>query len=226
MDNFNGRLGVTPKKEVKKETDEVRILIAIPVHSYIECECFRAVYELEIPDKVKVDFKYHLGYTVGIARNALTEVSLKGGYDYTLWVDSDIILPKDFIQKMLDIIKEKKDAFLATGYYNKKVVNERITELYGFTEDGKSIQNVRESVLPKDGGVFEIQGCGFGCCLVKNSVMQEVLDKYKMCFEYHQNPGILVSEDLDFCEKAKHLGYKLYADVGMKCLHIGKAVFG
>lgn len=212
MEN-NGRLDVT------------RVLIAVPVHSYIENDCFKSIYELEIPEGVKVDFNFAAGYTVGIARNALTDYSLKKEYDYTLWVDADIVLPKNFLVKMLAIMKEKKDAFLACGYYNKKIIGATITELYGYTEDGKAIQNIKEQVLPKE-GVYEVQGCGLGCSLVKNSVMKEVLDKYKMCFEYRQHPGVLVSEDLDFCNKSKELGYKMYADVSMKCLHIGKTVFG
>ena len=216
------------EKEVKEEVKdkEIKILIAVPVHSYIENECFKSIYTLDVPEGVKVDFTYWAGYTVAIARNALTDYSLQNKYDYTLWVDSDIVLPKDFLIRVYKVITDKKDAFLSCGYYNKKVINQKITELYGFTEDGKSVQNIKEDVLPKEGGVYEIQGCGFGCCLVKNSVMQEVLNKFKMCFEYRQNPGILVSEDLDFCNKAKSLGYKMYADVGLKCLHIGKIVFG
>lgn len=37
--------------------------------------------------------------------------------------------------------------------------------------------------------------------------------------------GKIVSEDLDFCNKVKALGHKIYADVGLKCPHIGKVAF-
>lgn len=213
-------------KKLKNGNKKCRVLVAVPVHSYMENACIKALFDLEKPKNVEIDFMYQEGYTVALARNLLTQYSLSKEYDYTLWVDADIVLPSDFLKRLLTVFKDKKDAGLACGYYLKKLLGkEPITELYGYTEDGKAVQNIKESVLPKEGGIYEIQGCGLGCALVKNSTMKQILDKYKICFEYRVNPGVLVSEDLDFCNKLKAEGLKLYADVSLKTPHIGKVAF-
>ena len=203
---------------------KTKILIAVPVHSYIECATIKSIYDLEIPKNVEADFDYSLGYTVGIARNNLTQTSLSGNYDYTLWVDGDVVLPKDYLVRMLKIMKDKKDAGLVTGYYIKKTLEDKITELYGFTADGKDVQNIKESVLPKE-GIYEIQGCGLGVSLVDNKALKHIKDKYGLAFEYIIRTNDLISEDLDFCNKLKAEGYKLYADVSAKVPHIGKLIY-
>ena len=202
-----------------------RVLIAVPAYSHIENACVRSLFELEKPDGVEVGFAYSEGYTVALARNMLVAEALKQEVDYVLWIDADEIIPKDFLVRTMNILKEKEDAGMACGYYCKKIPGISITEMWGFTADGKGVENIKEEVLPKEGGVYEIQGCGLGCSLIPLDIIRKVTEKTGICFEYKVAQGKIVSEDLDFCNKVKALGYKIYADVGLKCPHIGKVAF-
>ena len=57
-------------------------------------------------------------------------------------------------------------------------------------------------------GIFEVAGCGFGCVLMKRSVIWNVLCQYGYMFSPINNVG----EDLSFCWRARMCGHKIYCD--------------
>jgi FkbM family methyltransferase len=76
----------------------------------------------------------------------------------------------------------------------------------------------------KGRNLVEVQGCGFGCVLVKAEVMQSIgypQFKYFSALD-HRNT---ISEDVDFCKKALAKGFRIWADPTIKCRHIGQGVF-
>jgi FkbM family methyltransferase len=68
--------------------------------------------------------------------------------------------------------------------------------------------------------IVEIGGCGFGCVLVHKKVLAEV--GYPQ-FEYHPalNHDNTISEDTDFCKKARDKNFTLWCDPSILCGHIG-----
>jgi FkbM family methyltransferase len=71
---------------------------------------------------------------------------------------------------------------------------------------------------------MEIDGCGFGCVLVKSEVFRAV--GYPQ-FVYHSaiDHKDTISEDTDFCKKAKDRGFKIFVDSSIKCGHKGSTWF-
>lgn len=205
---------------------KTKVLLAVPVHSHMENGTVKSLFELEVPKNVTMDFNYCEGYTVGLARNAIVTYALENKYDYVLWIDGDLIVPKDLLKKLLHLIESNKDCGIATGYYVKKALGEPISELFNYDEEQKAVQNVKESLLPKDGKPYEIQACGMGCSLVSCDTIRKVLEKFGMCFEYVLEKFNILSEDLDFCRKVKTLeNKKIYADTSLRCGHIGRGIF-
>lgn len=193
---------------------DTRILIAIPVYQHAQIECMAAVYDLDIPKKVETKLAFSRGYTVVMARNNLVHYSLGEKFDYTFWIDSDIIVPKDALKRLL-----KLKAPIATGWYCKKIPGQQITELYQ-AQNGE-MRNILEV---KPDGPLPVGACGFGCTLVNNEVFREV--GTELWFEYVQQPkGPICSEDLFFCLKAEKKGFKIVADSMLRCGHIGQVVF-
>lgn len=187
-----------------------KILIAIPTARYIEPETFKAIYDLDVPDGYETEFQFFFGYNVDQVRNLIAHWAQR--YDYLFSVDSDIVMPRDTLAKLL-----KHDKDLVTGMYIQRIPGTHALELYGL---GGRIPY--EAI--KGQGLVEIDGCGFGCVLVKSEVFRAV--GYPQ-FVYHSaiDHKDTISEDTDFCRKAKEKGFKIFVDTSIKCGHKGTTWF-
>lgn len=187
---------ITPKK----------ILIAVPTAKYVETETFKSIYDLEVPVDCKTELQFFYGYNIDQIRNLIASWAER--YDYLLAVDSDIMLPNDALKKML-----KHDVDVVSGMYIQRIPNTHSLELYG--PAGRLSYNE-----VKDKGLMEIVSCGFGCVLVKSEVFKAVGYPY---FVYHSalDHKDTISEDTDFCKKARDKGFKVWVDTSIKCPHKG-----
>src|SRR5690606_1027261 len=154
------------------------------------------IYDLEVPDGYSVDFQYFYGYNIAQIRNLISDWVVKG-YDYLFSVDSDISFAPDTLKKLLSHDKD-----IVTGVYRQRLP-EQILEIYRI-KDWNFTNVSLEEIQPFD----EIDACGFGCVLVKKQVFVDV--GYPQ-FEYHSalDHRHTVSEDVDFCIKAKNKGFKI-----------------
>lgn len=204
----------------------MKILIIVPTFETVKTATFKSIYDLQKPTDAVVDLEFVKGYVVHTARNIGVQIAIERGYDYVLWVDSDVILPKDLLVRLLAC-----KADIATGYYIKKVEGQRITELCGTDpnrpNEPNAISNILEDGLPKVAGIYPIKACGFGCTLTRTQIFRTMLeqDKTRLCFAYIQTRDKFISEDFEFCERARNIGYTIVADTGLRCGHIGEKIF-
>jgi len=142
-------------------------------------------------------------------RNYIRDYALKNDYDYLLFVDSDVILPKNAI---LFLYGSKSD--VVSGVY-----------LNNFNFDGK---NVIAPVLFKDlgngecklftyegvagGEIIDIGAAGLGCCLISRKVLEAVPFR---TFGNSATGG----EDMAFFVDARAKGFKTVANLAVKCIH-------
>ena len=75
---------------------------------------------------------------------------------------------------------------------------------------------------PRD-SVFEIAGCGFGCCVMSVEMVKHMTVAYRM---NPFTPMPRLSEDYSFCLRARKLGYKLWCDSRIRPLHAGLKLYG
>jgi GT2 family glycosyltransferase len=128
-----------------------------------------------------------------------------------MWVDSDMILPKNTLVRLLSHDKD-----IVAGVYsykvlgNKEVVAKRFQDETREEYDNLTIKEIKES-----SGLIEVDGFGFGCVLTKVSVFKEIPYPW---FIYTQEMG----EDIFFCRKAQNEEYKLWLDTDVICGHIGQ----
>jgi glycosyltransferase involved in cell wall biosynthesis len=190
------------------EEEKKRILIAVPSAKHIEPETFKSIYDLIIPEGFEADFEFFWCYLIDAGRNTIAGYAIENGYDYLFAVDADMAFPPDTLQKLLS-----HDEDFVTGVYRMRRPDQ-VIELY----DTKYQQIDRQMLDLYT--TIEIGGCGFGCALVKTKVLKDV--GYPQ-FEYHQayHHGDTFSEDNDFCQKARNLGYKIWVDTTVRCSHKG-----
>lgn len=199
----------------KTEMSKKKILIAIPTAKNIEPETFKSIYDQIIPEGYQTTFQFFYGYRVDQVRNLIADWAVKG-YDYLWAVDYDMSFAPDTLSKLLSYNKD-----VVTALYRQRKT-EQILEVYESNNQGGvthipyyKIQNL---------GLVEVAACGFGCVLVKSEVLKTI--GYPQ-FEYHValDHNYTVSEDVDFCRKAKGKGFSIWADTSTLCRHIGQSYF-
>lgn len=188
-----------------------KILIGIPTARYIEPQCFKAIYDLIIPQGYEVTFQYFYGYNVDQVRNLIADWTVRG-FDYLFSVDHDIAFPPDTLAKLLS-----HDKPVVTGVYRQRLDPE-VLEVYGLNGPNMTYAELKGQSL------VEVGGCGFGCVLVKKEVFVTV--GYPQ-FVYHSalDHKNTFSEDMDFCVKARQKGFSLWCDPSILCDHHGNRVF-
>lgn len=192
-----------------------KILLAIPTNKYIEPETFKSIYDLIVPENVELTFQYFYGYQIDQIRNLIAHWATH--YDYLFSVDSDIVLPNDCLVKMLNHDKD-----LVSGVYIQRKPDVEVVEIYRKNQFG-GVSNV-PFVQLQPAGLHEIDGCGFGCVLVKSDIIRKIgypQFVYKSALDHKDT----VSEDVYFCTKAKELGAKMFVDSTIVCNHIGNTIF-
>lgn len=207
--NRNANLSYRNEKVKKK------ILIGIPTAKYIEVETFRSLWNLTVPEGYELDFQYFYGYNISQIRNLIAEWAKR--YDYLLSIDSDIVLPKDALVKMIAADKD-----IVSGLYIQRIPGTQTVEIYMDTPNG-GCTNIPYALL-ENRGVVEVAACGMGCALIKGDVFRKMEYPhffYKEAIRHEET----VSEDVYFCTKARSHGFKVWADTSIKCDHIGSTTF-
>lgn len=211
--NRNAALSYTPVKK-KEETLNKRILVAIPTNKYIEVETFKSLWDLTVPEGYELDFQYFYGYQIDQIRNLIANWGQH--YDYLFSVDSDIILPKDSLVKMLSADKD-----IISGLYIQRIPNTHTLEIYMDYNGG--VVNIPYEMI-KDLGVVEIAACGMGCALIKGEVFRK-LDYPHFFYKSALDHKDTISEDVFFCLKARNNGFSVWADPSIICDHKGTTLY-
>lgn len=202
----------TPPVLVEKVDKKERVLIAIPTAKYIEPETFQSIYNLRKPKNTHVDFQFFYGYNIDQVRNLIAHYAEQNNYDWVFWVDSDIAFPPDTLVKLL---AHQKD--IVAGVYRQRKP-EQILEV--FNHAYRPYSDVRV-LTPTP---FKVGAVGFGCTLTSMKVLRDL--EYPQ-FDYHRAIAAedTLSEDVDFCQKAKKRGYDIWVDSDILCDHHGKTTY-
>jgi len=194
-----------------------RILIAIPTNRNIEAQTFKSVYDLIVPEGYDVTFQYFWGYQVDQVRNLIAHWVIHQNFDYLFAVDSDIAFEPDTLVKMLSHDKD-----IISGIYIQRIEGTHTIEIMRRNETG-GVTHVNWGDINGQ-GLVSIDGCGFGCVLVKGEVFRAIPYPH---FLYHSaiNHANTLSEDVHFCNQARAHGFTLWADTSIICDHIGSSTY-
>ena len=157
------------------------------------------------------------------ARNLLGKAALEAGADRILWLDSDVVLPADAMERLsadLDEGYEYASALLfkRNGKHEPIAYDELVRE-----EDENGCVAIEVSTIKDwpENQIFEVAGTGFGCIMMTIDLYKRVYEQYGLPF----SPLLGLGEDLSFCWRARKLGAKLYCDTRVKPKHVGMVQF-
>lgn len=206
----NRNAGKVKKNKPMEDSKVKTILIAIPTNKYVETETMKSIYDLIIPNGFKTDLQFFYGYRIDQIRNLIADWGKR--YDYVFHVDSDIVLPRDSLIKLIEADKP-----IVSGLYIQRKPGEHILEVYS------SVGNIPYKEL-ENKGLTKVYAVGFGCCLVKSTVYRKT-DYPHFLYKPALNHSETVSEDWYFCDKAFKAGFDTWVDTSLQCEHIGQTKF-
>ena len=194
----------------------MKTMIAIPCMDTVQTEFAQALMGMKLVGEVQHAFlSCSLIYK---SRNDLADMAIQAGADYVLWLDSDVIFPSTL---MVDLMADMEGRDIVTGIYHmrrppfKPVIWKTLRQ--GIIPQDNESEDYDD--YPKD-GIFEVDGCGFGCVMMRASVLQPIVDRYHDLFA--PLPGY--GEDLSFCIRAKSCGFKIHADPRLQIGHKGSII--
>jgi len=186
----------------------MKVLIAIPTSREIDIQCAASLIGMKRKGKIGVFAPQ--SYSIDASRNLIVEHALKIGYDYILWVDSDMILPKNTLLKLL---ADGKD--IVSGVYSYKLIHADTAVAKRFVkEEDDTYEDVPLKEIRETKELMQIDGVGFGCVLTKADVFRKIEPPW---FVYDKDLG----EDIYFCRKAQKAGFEIFLNPQIKAGHIG-----
>ena len=175
----------------------MKLLIAIPCMDTVRYEFAESLANLckhlsEIG--IDYDLEWHATSIIYLAREELANKAINDGYEYMLWLDSDMVFTPDHF----DLLRSLKTDF-ATGIYRSR--RDRYLYVIKQIED----KDRRVDKLPNE--PFKVAACGFGFVLIKTEVLYKVRANFMTCFTPTPSSG----EDYAFCERVLKLGIDIIA---------------
>lgn len=156
------------------------------------------------------------GYTTAENRNYCVFQALKNGSDYLLFVDDDMTLPSDTIERLMAHGKE------IVGVASNSRVLPKSPTVGLMDEEGNYMHPDKTSPhrLKIPESLFKAYFVGTGVMLIDMKIF-EILPKPWFKFITDENGQITKGEDGYFCEQAKKSGYDIWCDPTLNVGHLG-----
>lgn len=143
-------------------------------------------------------------------RNFIIDDALAGECTHILFIDDDMAFPAN---ALINLLRYDKDA-ISGLYLNKNHPHPPVIfEL-------ESIN--RHYLQPGESGLIEVGAAGFGFFLVKTKIFASLDRPFVRMGEIQKDKR---NEDIDFCNRVRAAGYKVYCDLDTVIGHIGTATF-
>jgi len=194
----------------------MKTLIGIPCMDIMPAEFIECLQHLRMVGEVEI--RYLRGSLIYDARNQLMDYALKkGGFDYMLWLDSDMTFEPDLMERMIASIGDK---MMLTGlcFGRRPPFKPCIFSNLDVKHDGVGWEAIADNYYdyPRN-SLFEVQACGFACVMQRMDML-EAMSVYGVPFF----PVAGLGEDLSFCYRAKQLDLKIWCDSSIKLGHLMK----
>lgn len=165
------------------------------------------------------------GNQIGRQRQTLFDVWLdETDFDWLLWVDSDIQLTKEVLNKLW-ATADKDERPVVTGVYFISKENEQSTMMpmpavFNFTDDEHKIQYLHP--LPKS-SIVKVDCAGFGLVLMHRSAGLKLRAHHAPRKTFFNETGVgeeFISEDIHFFRALKEADVPVHAHTGALVKHM------
>lgn len=202
----------------------------------IRSELFLSFLELFLHDRQD---KQHIGglaiqncgALLHMGRNDVVKSFLEGSQDWLFFVDSDMKLEPDTLDRLMEVADSKKRPIVGATcvlptrggdvvplYYMRKPSS---------GESRRPIPRYSPKTQPAD-KLVRVDATGTGCLLIHRRVFEEMAEAYSSngvamptpWFDFENFDGVAYGEDLTFCHRARALGIPIYVHTGIAVGHV------
>lgn len=187
----------------------MKVMIAVPTNTYVHAEFMRCLVNLSMKlarDGIDADVQIVAGSLVYIARNRLAYRAIKGGYDYVLWIDSDMTFGENVLD---DLLFSGKDVVCGAFVSRKPPFGPCVYS--SIADPAKMVKVEKFGSQP-----FRVDGCGMALVLTSVKALKSVWDRFDTVFLPESNRG----EDIAFCERLRACNVEIWCDPSIRPGHI------
>lgn len=195
----------------------MNILIAVPSMDSVPAVFAQSLAMLKKVGNCAVAFQ--VGSLVYESRNDLAKYAVQSEADYVLWLDTDMMFEPELLEKMMATLQEHDLDILTGIYYRRRHPFSPVLMKKLSIAENNFCEYENFNAYPED-GIFEVEGIGFGCVLMKSDVLMDIKATYNDWF----SPFGRVGEDLSFCWRARQTGHKIFADPSIQLGHCGQQI--
>lgn len=199
----------------KKKAVTVAIINNMP---FVQTAFFESVVSLlfETSRKNEMSWVNVKTFPVDFARNWTAKRFIETkAYESCEWLallDIDMTFPKDTFNILLDECERTGAKVMSATYFKRNFNNEIVGWRYGH------LGAIEEPVL--DGTVQEVEVIGMGACVIHRSVLEKMGYPWFKYGSLHESVEGLATEDIQFCERCKEIGEKIFIHTGVICGHL------
>lgn len=205
------KLGVKPTMQAKQDSQK-KTLIAIPCMSTVYTRFMIALLNMRKPGMTQIAITE--SSLIHNARHVLARQAIDGNFDRILWLDSDMAVPVDLMER-LSANMDKGLEFVTALYFKRTIPAEPV--IYkSITFDGTAGASVTYRTYPRE-SLFEVAGCGLGACMMDVSMLARFIETGA---QYPFEPLPNLGEDLSFCMRLNGVS-KIHCDSQIRVPHIG-----
>lgn len=186
-----------------------KVVIGVPSGDMMHADCAFALMGLVACSRAKLVLANPKSCYVWQSRNVCVQVAQEHGADFLLFVDSDVVVPCDALDRLL---AHDKDVVGAT--YIKRAPPHNIL---GARLDGRPDFPARDCV---SGGLVAMAEMPTGCLLIRTKVFDTIARPY---FRHAVAGDSMVGEDILFCRTIVERGVNIFCDMALsyRLRHLG-----
>jgi hypothetical protein len=158
--------------------------------------------------------EFNLGTLIGNQREKLARCALDASATHILWLDSDMVFPRNICEILLG---HNLDA-VACNYSTRGLPLKAVA----YTD----LQDWTSCISRESTGLVQIDGIGMGCVLTRTEIFYD-LPKPWFPITYDHTVDDYLGEDMNFWMNVTDHGYKIFvdADTSRHVFHIGTSAF-
>lgn len=191
---------------------DTKVLIAIPTAEYARRADFYDY--LGLLDKPEGSYQISThGQSPAGGRNIAIRFALEQGFTHILFIDDDVCFTSDSLKKLL-----AHDLDVVTGLYLMRNYPHRPILFDIALDDGKCGWHY---LSPNEHGLIPIVNCGLGFVLINTRVFDLIEKPYVRLGQCDLENW---TDDIDFFNRLRKAGVKLYCDLNVKVGHISSMI--
>ena len=158
------------------------------------------------------------GNFIPAQRELIMRDAIDGSYDYLFFVDDDIVLPPDALERLAQTAETEPNVAVAGGLYYSRDSARPITVANWNSADTSSAHIPAFSSQ----SAVAVDGVGFGCALLRVAVARTLEAPYFPAHIFIERAARRVwqcDEDYRYCERVRMAGYRVMLDGRVRCEH-------